>query len=81
VLSKSFEHTLKDSNLHNVSISLAEVLADSLMEDGIAKQIPIIGTVVGLGKTAIGIKESLFQHHFGKSRRGIKKPPLHWTRQ
>lgn len=59
-LSKSFEHTLKDSNLQNVSISLAEVLTDSLMEDGIAKQIPIIGTVVGLGKTAIGIKESLF---------------------
>lgn len=59
-LSKSFEHTLKDSNLHNVSISLAEVLTDSLMEDGIAKQIPIIGTVVGLGKTATGIKESLF---------------------
>ena len=59
-LSKSFEHTLKDSNLHNVSISLAEVLTDSLMDDGIAKQIPIIGTVVGLGKTATGIKESLF---------------------
>jgi|GEM_PF-559597 len=59
-LSKSFEHTLKDSNLHNVSISLAEVLADRLMEEGIAKQIPIIGTVIGLGKTAIGIKESLF---------------------
>jgi hypothetical protein len=59
-LSKSFENTLKDSNLQNVSISLAEVLADSLMEDGVAKQIPIIGTIVGLGKTAIGIKESLF---------------------
>lgn len=59
-LSKSFERTLKDSNLQNVSISLAEVLTDSLIEDGIAKQIPIIGTVVGLGKTATGIKESLF---------------------
>jgi len=60
VLSKSFERTLKDSNLHNVSISLAEVLADSLMDEGVAKQIPIIGTVIGLGKTAVGIKESLF---------------------
>jgi len=58
-LSKSFEQTLMDSNLQNVSISLAEVLADSLMEDGVAKQIPIIGTIVGLGKTAIGIKERL----------------------
>ena len=59
-LSNSLEHTLKDSDLHNVTISLAEVFADSLMEDGTAKDIPIIGTVIGIGKTAIGIKESLF---------------------
>ena len=59
-LSDSLEHTLKDSDLQNVTISLAEVFADSLMENGIAKDIPIIGTVIGLGKTAIGIKESLF---------------------
>jgi len=59
-LSSSLEHTLKDSDLQNVTVSLAEVFADSLMEDGIAKDIPIIGTVIGLGKTALGIKESLF---------------------
>jgi hypothetical protein len=59
-LSNSLEHTLKDSDLHNVTISLAEVFADSLMEDGVARDIPIIGTVIGLGKTAVGIKESLF---------------------
>ena len=59
-LSNSLERTLKDSNLQNVTISLAEIFADSLMEDGIAKDVPIIGTVIGIGKTAIGIKESLF---------------------
>ena len=59
-LSDSLEHTLRDSDLQNVTISLAEVFADSLMEDGIAKDIPIIGSIIGLGKTAIGIKESLF---------------------
>ncbi len=59
-LSNSLEHTLKDSDLQNVTISLAEVFADSLMEEGIAKDIPIIGTVIGLGKTTMGIKESLF---------------------
>ena len=59
-LSNSLEQTLKDSDLHNVTISLAEVFADNLMEDGIAKDIPIIGTVIGLGKTTLGIKESLF---------------------
>lgn len=60
ILSKSLEHTLKDSDLQNVTISLAEVFADSLMEEGIAKDIPIIGTILGLGKATIGIKESLF---------------------
>ena len=59
-LSNSLEQTLKESDLQNVTISLAEVFADSLMKDGIAKDIPIIGSVIGLGKTAIGIKESLF---------------------
>lgn len=59
-LSKSFERTLKDSNLHNVSISLAEVAADSLLDDGFAKELPIIGSVIGLGKATVGIKESLF---------------------
>ncbi len=59
-LSNSLEHTLKDSDLQNVTIALTEVFADSLMEKGIAKEIPIIGTVIGFGKAAMGIKEILF---------------------
>ena len=59
-LSKSLEHTLKNSDLQNITIGLAEVFTDSLMKDGIARDIPIIGTVIGLGKASIGIKESMF---------------------
>ena len=59
-LSNSFSQTLKDSNLQNATIGLAEVFVHSLIEDGIAKDIPIIGTVIGLGKASIGIKEILF---------------------
>ena len=59
-LSSSFSQTIKDSDLQNVTIGLAEVFADSLIEDGIAKDIPIIGTVIGLGKASMGIKEILF---------------------
>ncbi len=54
--SNSLEETLKDSDLQNVSTGLAEVVLDSLIDDGIAKDIPIIGTVVGLGKAVLGIK-------------------------
>lgn len=59
-LSNSFSHTLKDSDLQNVTIGLAEVFADNLIDDGIARDIPIIGTIIGLGKASIGIKEILF---------------------
>lgn len=59
-LSNSFSQTLKDSDLQNATIGLAEIFSDSLIEDGIAKDIPIIGTVIGLGKASMGIKEILF---------------------
>jgi len=58
--SKSLEQTLKDSNLHNISINNVEVILDGLLEDGIAKDIPIIGSVIGVGKVAVGIRETLF---------------------
>ena len=41
-------------------MDLAEVILDNLIDDGIVKDIPIIGTIVGLGKVTIGIKERLF---------------------
>lgn len=59
-ISNSFGQTLKESNLQNVSIGIAESLTDSLLEDGLLKDIPIIGTIVGLGKTSIKITDLLF---------------------
>lgn len=58
--SNSLEETLKDSNLHNVSVGLAEVVLDSLYDDGLIKDIPIIGSVVGALKVAHSIKERIF---------------------
>lgn len=58
--SNSLEKTLKDSDLQKVTIDLSEVLLDNLINNGIARDIPIIGTIVGLGKATIGIKERLF---------------------
>jgi len=58
--SKSLEETLKDSNLQNISVGLAETVLDSLVENGIVKDIPIIGSVVGIGKVALGVRERIF---------------------
>jgi hypothetical protein len=58
-LSNSFEETLKDSDLLNVTIELAETFSDTLLEDGILKDIPIIGSIVGLTKAVISINDRL----------------------
>ncbi|HED36968.1 MAG TPA: hypothetical protein ENI76_01780 [Ignavibacteria bacterium] len=59
-LTSSLDKTLKNSDLHNVSVGLAEVVIDRLIDDGVTKDIPIIGTIVGVGKVALGIREGLF---------------------
>lgn len=59
-ISNSFGQTLKGSNLQNVSIGIAESLSDCMLEDGLLKDIPVIGTIVGLGKTSIKITDLLF---------------------
>ncbi|NLT52777.1 MAG: hypothetical protein GXX85_17880 [Ignavibacteria bacterium] len=59
-ISSSLEETLKDSDLQSVTIDLAETLTDTLIQDGVLKDIPVIGTVFGLSKFAISLNERLF---------------------
>ncbi len=60
IISKSFNETLKDSELQNVTIELAEAFADNLINDGLLKEIPIIGTIIGLTKSTINLVDRLF---------------------
>jgi uncharacterized ubiquitin-like protein YukD len=55
----SLEETLKDSNLQEITTDLAEALLDTAFEEGLLKDIPIIGTLLGLGKTAIKLSDRL----------------------
>ncbi|MCG8616643.1 MAG: hypothetical protein MI802_10535 [Desulfobacterales bacterium] len=59
-ISSSLDHTLKNTDLQSVASGLSEVLLDSLLENGIIKDIPIVGTIVGSAKTIVGIRETLF---------------------
>ena len=59
-LSISLEKTIKDSDLQCVTVDIAEALTDSLLNDGLLRGIPIIGTIVGLTKVSFSISESLF---------------------
>lgn len=59
-IDKALIDTVKDSDLQNVTTILAETFTDSLLTEGILKEIPIIKTVVGLTKTTLGIRNRLF---------------------
>lgn len=59
-ISTSLEVTLKNSDLQSVTIDLAETLSDTLLKEGLLKEIPIIGTLFGVGKVAANIKDYLF---------------------
>lgn len=59
-ISTSLTTTLKDSDLKGVTTEWSEVFLDTLLEDGIIKEIPIISTIIGIGKTGIKINEMLF---------------------
>lgn len=58
-ISNSLEETLKDSDLQGVSINLAETFSDAVLEDGILKDIPLIGTITGLAKATFSLRERL----------------------
>lgn len=58
-ISNSLEETLKDSDLQGVSINLAETFSDAVLEDGILKDIPLLGTIIGTAKATFSLRERL----------------------
>lgn len=56
----SFELTLTDSNLGNLGIDIAEIAIDSVLKDGLLKELPIIGTLTNLSKLGANIHDKLF---------------------
>lgn len=48
------------SSLTSIATDLGEVALDSVLNDGIAKDIPILGSLVNLYKSGVNIKEHIF---------------------
>ncbi len=53
--------SLAISGLGSIATDLGEVALDSFLIDGIAKDIPILGSLVGLYKSGVNIKEYIFR--------------------
>lgn len=56
----SFDTTLKDANLEGIAVDISEVGIDLLLDDGVLKDVPIVGTLVGLAKFGANVRDRLF---------------------
>lgn len=59
-IQNSFNTTLIDSNLENLGIDISELSIDSVLQDGLLKDIPIVGTIINLSKFGANIHDRLF---------------------
>lgn len=55
--SKSLEFSIQSGDLGQLSGDISEAVIDSILKDGLLKEIPIIGTVVGLFKVGISFRD------------------------
>lgn len=53
----SFEKSLFDSSLADCGIDFLELGIDSVLQDGLFKDIPIVGTIVSMGKFAQNVHD------------------------
>lgn len=58
-LALSMEQTIEYGNLEFVG-DIGEVMLDAVLNDGVLKDIPILGTIVGVGKCIRNIYDALF---------------------
>ena len=53
------------SDLTQISIDFAEIGLDTFIDEGIAEEIPIIGSIVSLAKTSFAIRDRIFIRKIG----------------
>lgn len=57
---KLLTEAIKDENVHGLLVELGEVAIDATIMDGIMKDVPLLGSILGITKTALSIKDKLF---------------------
>lgn len=59
-LSESFKNTVSLSNLEEIAKEITEVTIDSFLKEGILKELPIMGSLIGVWKTGVAIRDYRF---------------------
>ena len=71
-LGLSLIETLGATDLSSISEDLVEVALDSLLEDGLLKDIPVVSTIIGVSKSAISIRDKLLARKVLYFLQGLK---------
>ncbi len=59
-IEESLFASIANSDLKSLAIELSEVGLDQILKDGLAKDIPVLGSIVGFAGAAITIRDCLF---------------------
>jgi hypothetical protein len=59
-LKETVLETIKSSDLQGITKDLAEVAFDGILDNGIIRDIPFLGTLFGIGKGILSISDKLF---------------------
>lgn len=57
---KGLEAVVRDPSLQDTTAALAEVALDAVMKDGALRDVPLIGSLLGLGRAALTIRDRVF---------------------
>lgn len=59
-ISNSILNNISEQNLGETLIDIAEISIDSILEDGLIRDIPILSTIVNITKTSVSIRDRIF---------------------
>jgi hypothetical protein len=59
-LSKSLMQTIAESDLTKIGTDIAEISIDSILKNGILKDFPIVGSLIGIWKTGVAVNDYRF---------------------
>ena len=59
-LAESIEDAIRDPSLQDTTSALAEIVIDGILEEGVLRDIPILGTAFGIARTVASVRDRLF---------------------
>lgn len=76
MLEKDLLNSVTSEKLSEIAVDGAELAIDSILHEGLLKDIPIVGTIYKIGRASIGVREAIFTKKVLKFLQELKDIPL-----